>query len=55
MADSPAHRIISRDLPDGGRILAAVTSTDDTGDEELLDRIEADMDRRHLRAVDDPE
>jgi len=55
MAGSPEHRIITREFPDGRRILAAVTNTDETGDEQLLDRIEADMDRRRLRAVDDPE
>ncbi|MFF7452132.1 MULTISPECIES: hypothetical protein [unclassified Streptomyces] len=55
------HRIVSRDFPDGRRIIAAVT--DEPGrpsDEEMLDTIQADMDKRrergqHLRVVDDPQ
>lgn len=57
MAD---HRIITRDFPDGRRIIAAVTNEPGNGsDEEILDAIEADMDKRreeqgrHLHAVED--
>lgn len=56
------HRIISREFPDGRRIIAAVTDEPGSGsDEEILDAIQADMDKRqeeqgrHLHAVEDPE
>lgn len=56
MADEPKTRIISRDLPDGGRILAALNDDADPADDEaLLDKMEADMNERRLHAVEDPE
>lgn len=56
MADEHEHRIISREFPDGRRIIASIDgSANPDEDEALLDKIEADMDQRRLRAVDDPE
>jgi hypothetical protein len=49
-------RVISRDLPDGGRIIIALDDTTDPADDEaVLDRSEADMNKRRLRVVDDSE
>ncbi|GKQ35162.1 hypothetical protein ALMP_17080 [Streptomyces sp. A012304] len=58
MTDAPEdHRVISRDLPDGGRIIAVVKTgrtPDEPSDDEILDSmIERSRNRRHLHAVDD--
>lgn len=58
MPDNSDFRIISRDIPNGGRLIAAVKNTDDpeqATDEEILDRLEELGRERRLRAVDDPE
>ncbi|MEV8032251.1 hypothetical protein [Streptomyces sp. NPDC086182] len=49
-------RVISRNFPDGGRIIIGLDDTTDPADDEaLLDQAEADMNKRRLHAVDDPE
>lgn len=60
MAEDNDYRAISREYPDGRRIIVSVKNTDDPGqktDEEILDAFERFVarDRRHLRVVDDPE
>ena len=56
MADEPKYRAISRDLPDRRRIIVGLASEPDpVADEAILDRIEADMNKRRLHAVEDPE
>jgi CRP-like cAMP-binding protein len=57
MADDTSDaRAISRTLPDGRRIIVGLFGpVDPAGDEEMLDKIEADMNKRRLHAVDDPE
>jgi hypothetical protein len=58
MADSHGtnFRVISRGLPDGGRIILGLDGTTDPADDEaILDRSEADMKKRRLHVVDDPE
>lgn len=48
MAEDNGHRVISREYPDGRRIIAAVRDTDDPNqksDEEILDLVEAHFER----------
>ncbi|MFF3310508.1 hypothetical protein [Streptomyces sp. NPDC002952] len=56
MPDDSNYRIISRELPGDRRLLACVRTggPNEKSDEELLDAIQADMDARHLRKVEDP-
>ncbi|MET7893120.1 hypothetical protein [Streptomyces mirabilis] len=55
--ESTGHRVISRDLEDGGRFIAVVATggeADDKTDDEILDRLqEWSKQQRHLRVVDE--
>jgi len=56
MADDSDHRIISRDLPNGGRVIAVVktgSETVETTDDDIIDSMLEWSRRRRLRAVDD--
>ena len=55
MADDKDFRIISRDSPDGSRVIAAVRDSGETDktDDEILDALSQwKQDQRHLRPVD---
>ncbi|MFD9444970.1 hypothetical protein [Streptomyces sp. NPDC060001] len=55
--DIPAYRAISREYPDGRRIIVSVRDTgtiDPATDEATLDRFEADMDEQRAEPPADP-
>ncbi|CAM5590662.1 hypothetical protein [Streptomyces purpurascens] len=56
--NSDDYRAISREYPDGRRIITVVKNTNEPGqksDEEILDRIEAEFDRDRRNGYPDSE
>ncbi|MFL1903111.1 hypothetical protein ACJWDR_29000 [Streptomyces tauricus] len=55
--DVPKYRAISREFPDGRRIIVGLKDDgvrDPAADEAVLDRFEADMDKRRAERPSDP-